>query len=69
MFKAYGDKNKVQQVVKPQGNHQTGVLYYRVGKNGTDTNFCNGLETGRAIRLLSLMLNIDMLCKSSEEGV
>ena len=39
MFKDYGDKNRAKQAVKPQGNNQTGVLYYRVGKNGTETNF------------------------------
>jgi len=39
MFKAYGDRNRAKQAVKPQGNNQTGVLYYRVGKNGTETNF------------------------------
>ena len=39
MFKAYGDKNRAKQAVKPQGNNHTGVLYYRVGKNGTETNF------------------------------
>jgi hypothetical protein len=61
MFKAYGDRNRAKQAVKPQGNNQTGVLYYRVGKNGTETNFCNGLEVGRTTRLLSLMLSIEML--------
>ena len=61
MFKAYVDRNRAKQAVKPQGNNQTGVLYYRVGKNGTETNFCNGLEVGRTTRLLSLMLSIEML--------
>jgi len=54
MFKAYGDRNRAKQAVKPQGNNQTGVLCYRVGKN-------NGLEFGRTTRLLSLMLSIEML--------
>jgi hypothetical protein len=39
MFNAYGDRNRAKQGVKPQGNNPTGVLYYRVGKNGTETNY------------------------------
>jgi hypothetical protein len=36
--KAYGNKNRDKLNVKTQGNNQTGVLYYRVGKNEEETN-------------------------------
>ena len=39
MFQSYG-KKKPTQAVKPQTNEKVvGTLYYRVGKNGTETNF------------------------------
>ena len=51
MFKAYGDKNRAKQAVKPQGNNQTGVLYYRVGKNGTETNFLQWFKSWKDYKI------------------
>jgi hypothetical protein len=40
MFQSFGKKNKQTQAVKPQITEKTvGTLYYRIGKNGTETNF------------------------------
>jgi hypothetical protein len=61
MFKAYGDRNRAKRAVKPQGNNQTGVLYDRVGKNGTETNFLQWFRSWKDYKITEFdaeMLNL-----------
>ncbi len=52
MFKAYGDIGRAKQAVKSQGNNQTGVLYYRAGKNGTETNVLQLFRSWKDYRII-----------------
>ena len=54
MFQSFGKKNKQTQAVKPQATEKVvGTLYYRVGKNGTETNFLDWFR-----KSLSMQQNI-----------
>ena len=51
MFKTYG-KKKPNQAVKPQSTEKiVGALYYRVGKNGTETNFLDWFRSWKDYKI------------------
>ena len=51
MFQSYG-KKKPTQAVKPQTNEKVvGTLYYRVGRNGTETNFLDWFRSWKDYKI------------------
>ena len=52
MFQSFGKKNKQTQAVKPQATEKVvGTLYYRVGKNGTETNFLDWFRSWKDYKI------------------
>jgi hypothetical protein len=52
MFQSFGKKNKQTQAVKQQSTEKVvGKLYYRIGKNGTETNFLDWFRSWKDYKI------------------
>jgi hypothetical protein len=52
MFQNFGKRNKQIQAVKQQSTEKVvGTLYYRIGKNGTETNFLDWFRSWKDYKI------------------